>query len=270
MISFHQQLQVILQQSPIDLASAALCLAQPFYPDLDSEFYLNALDTMADEVSERLPAEPYPLRILQTLNRYLYEELGFRGDTDNYYDPRNSFLNQVIERRLGIPITLSLVYLEIAKRIDFPMVGVSFPGHFLIRPDRQDMSIHVDPFYRGEILFEQDCQERLAQIYDRPVTLQPEFFAAVSPQQFLMRLLTNLKHIYLNRGELGDYLQIIEQILLVDPEAMVEVRDRGLAYYQLGQWTAARVDLERYLEACPQAREAPLLQDVINRINRTA
>lgn len=269
MASSHQQLQAILQQSPIDLTAAALCLAQPFYPDLDGEAYLNALDTMADEVRERLPVEAYPLRIIQTLNRYLYDDLRFRGNTEDYYDPRNSFLNEVIDRRLGIPITLSLVYLELARRIDFPMVGVSFPGHFLIRPDRKDMSIHVDPFYQGEILFEQDCQERLAQIYGRPVDLQPEFFVAVTPQQFLIRMLTNLKQIYLNRRELESYLQIIEQMLIVDPDALTEVRDRGLAYYQLGRWDAARRDLEHYLSIYPQAQEAPLLRDVIQRIDRT-
>ena len=116
----------------IDLAKAALYMALEEYPNLEPEEYLNALDTIADEVRSRLPAQHYPLRIIQTINSYLYGELQFAGNDADYYDPRNSFLNEVIDRRSGIPISLSLVYLEVAKRIDFPMVGSGMPGHFLL------------------------------------------------------------------------------------------------------------------------------------------
>ncbi len=127
---FYQEIN--LPEAQIDLGKAALYLAKEEYPELDAEEYLNALDVMAAEIKERLPKETYPLRIIKSINNYLYQDLGFKGNTREYYDPRNSFLNQAIERRTGIPITLALVYLEIAKRIDFPMVGIGMPGHFLI------------------------------------------------------------------------------------------------------------------------------------------
>ena len=148
---FYQE--IYQSQAPVDLAKAALYLAQEEYPELNVDIYLHKLDQMASEVAARLPAEPYPLRIIQTINGYLYEDLGFYGNTESYYDPRNSFLDQVIDRRTGIPITLALVYLEIARRINFPMVGVGMPGHFLIRPVGEEMEILVDPFHQGEVLF---------------------------------------------------------------------------------------------------------------------
>ncbi len=148
---FYQEIHQPEEQ--ISLEKAALYMALEEYPDLDVEAYLNALDTMAAEVEERLPREPYPLRILQTINRYLYDDLGFTGNTNDYYDPRNSFLNMVIDRRMGIPITLSLVYLAIARRIDFPMVGVGMPGHFLIRPDVEEMEILWTHFIREKFCF---------------------------------------------------------------------------------------------------------------------
>jgi regulator of sirC expression with transglutaminase-like and TPR domain len=237
----------------IDLAKAALYIAQEEYPDLDVDAYMNALDVMAAEVEERLPVERYPLRIIQSLNKYLYDDLGYKGNTSDYYDPRNSYLNEVIDRHTGIPITLSLVYLEIARRLDFPMVGIGMPGHFLIRPEFEDTGIFVDAFNQGEILFEQDCEQRLAQIYGHPVPLQPMFLQPVSPRQLLVRMLTNLKFIYLNRKDLARALAVVEYILLLLPDAAMELRDRGLLYYQLGYKSNASQDLEIYLAMLPNA-----------------
>lgn len=125
---FIQEIQQ--PETQINLAKTALYIAQEQYPEIEPEEYLNALDTMASEVLERLPQQRYPLRVIQTINHYLYEDLGFRGNQNHYYDPKNSYFNEVIDRRTGIPITLSLVYLELSKRIDFPMVGIGMPGHF--------------------------------------------------------------------------------------------------------------------------------------------
>ncbi|AKG23324.1 SirB1 family protein [Calothrix sp. 336/3] len=252
----------------IDLARAALYIAQEEYPGLDLEEYLNALDTMAMEVEERLPRERYPLRVIQTLNKYLYEELSFSGNKDNYYDPRNSFLNQVIERRLGIPISLALVYLELARRIDFPMVGIGMPGHFLIRPDVPDIELFVDAFNHGEVMFPQDCQNRLSQIYQQPVTLQPEYLASVSNRQFLGRMLTNLKYIYLNQKQLEKSLDAVERILILFPDIPLEVRDRGLLNYQLGRFSLAANDIETYLTQLPHAQDAPVLRRLLSQLGR--
>ncbi|OKH29162.1 SirB1 family protein [Chroogloeocystis siderophila] len=250
----------------IDLAKAALYIAQEEYPQLDIEEYLNALDTMAAEVREQLPSEQYPLRIIQTVNRYLYDDLGFSGNTTSYYDPRNSFLNDVIERRTGIPITLSLVYLEVTKRIDFPMLGVGMPGHFLIRPNIQQMEIFVDPFHRGEVLFPEDCQDKLSQIYAQPVKLESSFLDAVTHRQFLARMLTNLKFAYLQKEELAKALAAVERILLLFPDIPIEIRDRGLLYYQLGNWNAAINDLQTYLAKVPQASDAPVIRRLLNQL----
>ena len=264
----RQQLYHLLRQSSeLDLAAAALYIAQEEYPTLEIEAYLNALETMAAEVEERLPAEPYPLKILQTINRYLYEDLGFVGNTQHYYDPRNSFLNDVIDQRTGIPITLALVYIEIARRIGFPMVGINFPGHFLIRPDRDDMSLYVDPFYQGELLFEQDCRDRLVQVFEHPVELRPEFFSIISPQQYLVRMLTNLKQIYLNENQLEKCLGASEQILLVDPTYYSELRDRGILYYHVGRWAEAQQDLQEYLCQHPSPEHIPLVRKLLDQMN---
>jgi regulator of sirC expression with transglutaminase-like and TPR domain len=264
----RQHFYQVIHQPEINLAEAALYIAQEEYPALDPDAYLNALDIMAKEVQERLPTERYPLRIIRVINQYLYNDLGFTGNTTDYYDPCNSFLNQVIDRRTGIPITLSLVYLEIARRVDFPMVGVGMPGHFLIRPALEDVEIYIDPFHQGEVLFTHDCQERLAQIYGQSVELQPASLEPISPQQFLARMLTNLKHIYIQRSEIQKCLAAIERILLIFPEAAEELRDRGILYYQLGRWTEACQDLESYLTNRPQAEEIVLIRQLLNRMSR--
>ncbi|HEY9801399.1 MAG TPA: SirB1 family protein [Leptolyngbyaceae cyanobacterium] len=261
---FYQEVQQ--SEEDIDLARAALYIAQEEYPRLDTEEYLNALDTMAMEIEERLPSSRYPLRVIQGINQYLYDDLGFAGNQEDYYDPRNSFLNDVIDRRVGIPITLALVYLEIAQRIDFPMEGVGLPGHFLIRPAISDMEIFVDAFNRGEVLFAQDCQDKLNQMFQQSVTLRPEFLAKVSKRQFLARMLTNLKYIYLRKQEVEKSLSVVERILLLFPEASSELRDRGLLYYQLGYYPQATNDLETYLANVPNAEDAATIRRLLGEL----
>ncbi|KAB8334074.1 tetratricopeptide repeat protein [Scytonema tolypothrichoides VB-61278] len=263
---FEQEIQQ--PDEHIDLAKAALYIAQEEYPNINPEEYLNAFDTMAMELEERLPSQRYPLRVIQSINQYLYDDLGFAGNQKDYYDPRNSFLNDVIDRRLGIPITLALVYLEVARRVDFPMVGVGMPGHFLIRPDIPDTEIFIDAFNRGEIMFPQDCQERLNQVYQQPVQLQPEFLATVSKKQLLARILTNLKYIYLNQQDLKKALAAVERILLLFPGAALELRDRGLLCYELGLFAQAANDLETYLIKAPQAQDAVTIRQILGLLKR--
>ncbi|BAZ25461.1 hypothetical protein NIES4073_63660 [Kalymmatonema gypsitolerans NIES-4073] len=263
---FDQEIQQ--PDERIDLAKAALYIAQEEYPNIDPEEYLNAFDTMALELEERLPSQRYPLRVIQSINQYLYDDLGYAGNVEDYYDPRNSYLNDVIERRLGIPITLALVYLELARRIDFPMVGVGMPGHFLIRPDIADTEIFIDTFNGGEIMFPQDCQERLTQFYQQPVQLQPEFLATVSKRQILARMLANLKYIYLNQQELEKALAAVERILLLFPGASLELRDRGLLCYELGLSDQAANDLEAYLAKAPHAQDAAAIRQILTLLGR--
>ncbi|NJN60997.1 MAG: tetratricopeptide repeat protein [Coleofasciculaceae cyanobacterium RL_1_1] len=257
---FYQE----LQRDNIDLARAALCIAQQEYPELDPEPYLAQLDTWAAAIADRLPDERYPLRVVKAISAYLCHDLGFSGNTEQYYDPRNSYLNDVLERRTGIPISLSLVYLELAKRLDFPMVGIGMPGHFLIRPDFEDAGIFVDVFNGGEILFPEDCQARLSEIYGQPIELRPEFLAPIAPRRFLMRSLMNLKGIYLSKRDIPRTLRTIENILMVWPEAIEERRDRGLLYFQQGRYIEARHDLEFYLQSRPDARDQRQIQMLLD------
>lgn len=252
----------------IDVAQAALYLAQEEYPEMDPDTHIRTLNQMADEVRRSLPADPYPLRIIKCINEYLYETAGFSGNQANYYDPDNSYFNRVLERRTGIPITLSLVYLEIAHRVGFPMVGINMPGHFLIRPEVEDMDLFVDAFDKGEVLFRQDCQERLTHLYGEEIELQPEFFAPVSPRSFLGRMLRNLKGIYLQQDDWERALAAVERLLLLSPDNLMEQRDRGLICYQMGDWIEARHDLDHYLDCCPDEDDNLMICKILDQINR--
>jgi regulator of sirC expression with transglutaminase-like and TPR domain len=252
----------------LDLERAALYLAQEEYPELDVAVYAQRLDEMAARVRTQLPENPYPLRLIQAVNQFLYTDLGFTGNTDDYYDPSNSFLNDVLDRRTGIPITLSLVYLAIARRLNFPMVGIGMPGHFLIRPDVAEMEVFVDAFNGGEVLFLQDCKDRLEQ-YGAALELLPTFLQPVTPQQFLARMLTNLKVIYLNRGDVLRAVAAIERILILFPGAPLELRDRGILYYRLNRLAAARQDLEMYLSLLPTASDSKVIRQLLTKINQS-
>jgi regulator of sirC expression with transglutaminase-like and TPR domain len=262
--------EVDRQDESINLAKAALTFAQTEYPALDIDRYLKRLDLMADTVKIKLPQEQYPLKIIKTINSYLFEDLGYRGNAENYYNPANSFLNDVIDSRKGIPISLSVVYLEIAKRIDFPMVGIGMPGHFLIRPEFENAEIFIDTFEKGEILFKQDCEERLSNIYQHvyqhPVELKPYFLEPVSNRQILARMLTNLKFIYINTQELNKALRITEGILMLFPNNPREIRDRGLIYFQMGQWQQAADNLELYLAIAPDADDAVTIRELLGEL----
>lgn len=253
----------------MNLAAAALYIAQEEYPDLDCNAYLQRLDVMAVELGDRLPEEAYPLKIIQAINRYLFEARGFVGNRQQYYDPRNSFLNQVLDRRTGIPITLSLVYLELARRIGLPMAGVAMPGHFLVRPTVDEMAIFVDAFHNGDIMFEEDCRDRLQMLYGKAAALRPEHLLPIGPRPFLARLLMNLKVIYLQQQDIPRALAAIDRILLLLPDSQLERRDRGLLYYRQGQLPEARNDLKDYLLKAPEAQDAFEIQQVISQINET-
>jgi regulator of sirC expression with transglutaminase-like and TPR domain len=193
----------------INLARAALYISQIEDRNLDLDRYFHRLDEMAREIEIRLPESRYPLKVIQTIGQYLYDELGFHGNETDYYNPRNSFLSDVIDRRTGIPITLSLVYLEVAKRVNFPMVGIGMPGHFIIRPNFEDAGIFVDPFDRGEVLFVEDCRQKLMNIYQQDIPfIPPDMLQPVTNRQFLLRMLNNLQAVYLNQADFNRALVI--------------------------------------------------------------
>jgi regulator of sirC expression with transglutaminase-like and TPR domain len=254
-------------EAEIDVAKAALYIAQEELPSLDVELYLAQLDIWGAEVAENLPSESYPLKTIKYINKYIYEELGYRGNQEDYYDPRNSFLNEVIDRRTGIPITLAVIYLEIARRVNFPMVGIGMPGHFLIRPDFEDVGVFVDVFHQGEILFEQDCLELLRKMYQQPLpSLPPECLAPIASKQLLARMLTNLKVIYIQQNDLNRALGAVERILLLFPDSLGELRDRGIIQAELGNFSTAILDLETYLERVPYGTDTATIKRLLEQI----
>ena len=266
--SFYREINQPDEQ--IDIAKASLCYAQAEYPDLNIQKYLHFLDAIATEVQSQLSSAAYPLKVIKAINFELFDGLGFQGNSQDYYSPKNSFLNQVIERRMGIPITLSVIYLAVAQRIGFPMVGIGMPGHFLIRPDFEDVGIFVDAFNCGEILFKQDCQKKLTAMYQQPVTLDPDWLAPVSNKQILARMLNNLKFIYLHSRQIDKALAAISGIIKLLPDNTAEIRDRGLLYYQINRWQEAAVDLEYFIKIAPETEDTATIQLLLDKINQTS
>src|SRR2546428_14191998 len=187
-----------LPDDAIDLGHASLLIAREEYPELDVGRYLVRLDEMAGEILRRMKGGEGAASQIAHLNRLLFEEMGFRGNREEYNDPRNSFLNDVLDRRVGIPISLSTVYIEVGRRIGCPLAGVSFPGHFLVRTvgwgDKED--ILIDPFNRGRILTAEECRRRIEETYQGQLEFRPEFLRRARTREILDRMLNNLKQIY--------------------------------------------------------------------------
>jgi regulator of sirC expression with transglutaminase-like and TPR domain len=251
------------QLSSDDLLEGALAIAWEEYPRIDLGHYRSIFDQMVADLAPRLTITEYPLKKVQIINQYLFDELGFRGNDQDYYDPRNSFINDVLDRRLGLPITLSLIYMVLGDRLGFPIEGISFPGHFIVRPQHPDLEIFIDPYHNGEILFPEDCEAKLAQLYGQPVPLQPEFLEPVGVRRILDRLLNNLKLIYLRYPDPQRALAVIERSLMLHPHVPTQWRDRGLICYQLERYTEARIDLENYIQKFPYAEDRLIIEQLI-------
>jgi len=255
-------------QGEFRLAEGALLIAQEEYPSLDVDAYLQRLDAMAEAVSSQLGLEIDPQRIVARLNAYLFDEQGFHGNLEDYYDARNSFLNDVIERKTGIPITLSVVYIELARQVGLPIVGVGMPGHFLVRYSALPMVFWIDPFHRGHMLTQADCQQLLARLYGQTLAWSDAYIEPVSDHAILQRMLYNLKALYVQQGDHRRALRVVERLLLLRPDGLTEMRDRGLLQAQLGALEAALDDLQHYLQLSPEAPDAPLITQHITTLRQ--
>lgn len=246
--------------SDIDLAEAALVIAAEEYPDLDVAAYLAKLDEVADGTRSRLAPARSDAERAELLLRHLFDDEGFVGNEEEYDDPRNSYLNDVLDRRTGIPISLSVVHMEVAARLDVPLVGVSFPGHFLVKC-AGDREVVIDPFF-GRVLSESECAERLAHILGPDIELRPELhLRAATVREILVRMLGNLKHLYVRHDDFGRALACCERILLLVPDAPIELRDRGVVYEKLECFGAALADFKRFVELAPDDDSVPLVRE---------
>jgi regulator of sirC expression with transglutaminase-like and TPR domain len=261
-------------EGEIDLGEAALLVAQEEYPALSPEPYLAKLDRLGERVKERLSGRDGPVAWLEAMKRVLFHEEGYSGNDQDYYDARNSFLNEVLDRKRGIPITLSLLYLAVARRAGVPAAGVGLPGHFIVCcPTAQGdepgpAPFFVDPYHAGRLLTEKDCRELVRRIYDGRVPFRPESLRPVGTLAILARLLLNLKNIYIEGQSPAKALGVVERLLLLHPDDWSEVRDRGLLWYRLKSYRAALADLETYLRRVPDSDDRGEILELAQIIGR--
>jgi regulator of sirC expression with transglutaminase-like and TPR domain len=259
---------VARRENDLELDRAALLIAAEEYPRLEVESCLDQLDSFAEMARARIAAADDPLARIMRLGHLLFDELEFRGNVENYFDARNSFLNDVIDRRTGIPITLSVLYLEIARRIGLKLSGVGMPGHFLVKYADDEQEILIDPFNGGRLLSEEKCREMIEELYGGKVKFHPAFLYAVTKRQILARMLQNLKGIYARAGDHHKTLAAIERAMLINPEAAQEIRDRGLVYFGMERYAMALSSLEEYLRRAPQAADAKEIKERINQLRQ--
>lgn len=249
----------LVTREQFSLAEACLSLAADAYPSVDVAAGVARLDAIAATVRGRLAADAAASAKVAALNRHLYAELGFAGNRDDYYDPRNSYLNEVLERRTGIPITLAIVYLEVGRRLGLALEGVSFPGHFLVKLRLERGVLVLDPFAGGEPCSDSDLRRRLRRVLPAPEAVKADLqglLEPASPREIVARVLRNLKAIYLKGAKLEQALAVMQRMLLVVPESAEELRDRGLVYARLECFRPAVADLQNYLRRSPDAADA--------------
>ena len=233
------------------LDRAALELARIEYPGLDAGPFLAVLDSHAHALSQRLAGGTRGAHYVEAANQYLFGELGFTGNSGNYYDPRNSCLNEVLTARTGIPITLAVVYLEIGRRLGQPLCGIGLPGHFLVEYRDADFAAFIDVFHAGRLLTAAECFALAREAAGVPMRDDPRMLARASQRQILTRMLNNLRGVYLHRREFGKALQTLDLMVAADPSSAEPYRQRGLVHLQMQKPAAARGDLETYLRLAP-------------------
>ncbi|HLV85490.1 MAG TPA: transglutaminase-like domain-containing protein [Candidatus Sulfotelmatobacter sp.] len=257
-----------VEDEDIDLVRSVLVIARSEYPHLDIEAYSSRVESMARRVAALAPGSA-PQQVFPVLNRVLFEETHLRGNREDYYDPRNSFLNDVLDRGLGIPITLSIVYMEVARRVGVELSGVGMPGHFLLKHHSEgSKETLIDCFNRGDVLSRQDCQNRLDEIYSGEMRLRPEFLHPISRRQILTRVLNNLKTVYLSTRNFRKALPMADLILVLHPRSPEDLKQRALLRYSLGMQRFAAEDLDEYLQVTPESSDAEEVRQMSLSIRR--
>jgi regulator of sirC expression with transglutaminase-like and TPR domain len=248
--------QMLQRPDPaIELARAALLVAAESDPGLDVEGELRRLDGWGAELASRIDPAWNNLQKLARLRSLVFDDLGFRGDREDYFSPSNSLLHEVFKRRLGIPLTLSIVFLELGWRVGIPLEGVGFPGHFLVRLAGEPRDLLLDPFRRGMSVHEEDIRRILLETTGGKLEFDASLLASVGKRDMIARLLNNLKGAYLRRGDDALALAAVDRLLVIHPDDADETRDRGLLLYRMNQFAKALECLNAYLAAAPGASD---------------
>ncbi len=254
---------LVQEDEHIPLFEAALSIAQDDVPSLDLSECLLEIDRFAARLKRRMPADIAQIPKLRLLNNFFYQELGFAGNLNDYYNPDNSYLHKVLSARRGIPISLAVIYMELAQQIGLDVKGISFPGHFLMKLSVSSGDIILDPF-NGASLSREDIEERLEPYFinghgpnDPPLA---SYLAEAPPRTILARMLRNLKALFAEHPHWKQFLNVQQRLVILLPDEIAERRDRGLAYANLDCPQAALQDLEAYLDRCPQATDAESLR----------
>ena len=268
---------LVADDASLSLLEAAASIGLDEHPQLDLQAVLADVDALAGRLKRRIPADVVPLQRLRSLNRYFFGELGFRGNVNNYYEPANSYLHEVLRTRTGIPISLAILYIELATQIGLHAHGVSFPGHFLIKVSKLNGlgngEVVIDPF-TGKSLSREDLDERLGPYkisqglvgdFDAPLGL---FLQTAQPREILARLLRNLKEIHSSAEDWQRLMPVLNRLVVLLPQAHEERRDRGRAWTQLGQPSQAADDFEAYLRDCPEADDSRVTAEQLARLRR--
>lgn len=270
--STGERLQQVVSgpEEAIDLAEAALLIATHAYPELDVVHHLARIEGLARALESRIQPDSGPSQRILALNEYLFVELGFAANEKDYYDPRNSCLNEVLDRRVGIPITLSLLYMEVGGRIGLPLQGVSFPGHFLVKCALPEGTVVLDPYAGGITLGIADLQKRLREVPGGEVSgvIVAGMLGAAGKKEIIGRLLRNLKAIYLRSQQFDRALPILDWIIATVPDQPPELRDRGMIYQELECSRAALADFVRYLELSPGCEDRDDIRSRIVELQR--
>jgi regulator of sirC expression with transglutaminase-like and TPR domain len=238
---------------PLDVA--ALQLATIEFPDITVEPFQQLLDSYARELGQRVSPSTDGEEFVGTFTEYLFDELGFEGNEDDYYDPANSCLNEVLTRRKGIPITLSVVCIEIARRLERPVFGIGLPGHFIVQYNDGAFATYVDPFNNGQLLLDNECYDLARRATGLQLRNDPALLAPVSTRQIVLRMLNNLRSAYFLRQEPQKALKVLDLLISADPSSAEEYKQRGIFRARLHLYQSARADFEKYLQLAPDAQD---------------
>ncbi len=252
-------------EAEINLAEAALVLAADEYPELDVEFHLLQIREMARHLEEKLPPEREAHACIQALNDFLFDELDFHGNVAEYYDPRNSYLNDVLDRRTGLPIALCVLVLAIARELDLPILGVGLPGHFVVKWKDATQEVVFDPFHRGQILDRRGIEERVRETVNPLTPFQAGWLSPVGTKYILGRMLHNLKAVFVHQDDSERAWMVTDKLVLLEPTAGDEIRDLGLLSLKIGAYRQAAISLEQYLLSHSDAEDAPLMRVYLRR-----